>query len=277
LLSGAALGVIFIRRQRRLHDPLIDLRLFRNASFSTALGGMFGITLTGAIMLYIAQYLQLVQGLSPVRAALWMLPSVIASMSGMLLSPLVARRLRPAFLISGGLVLSAAGCLMLLDARADSGFASLVAGYVLFNLGTSPLVSLSGDLAVGSAPREQAGAAAAMLQTSGEFAFALGIAVLGSLGTHAWQRSIAASVPPDLPDAEALLTADSLAGVIAEVDTRPGGIGSLDTAYNAFAAGMHAVALASGVIMCGVAALIMPKLRHVQPVGMTQAMESNRP
>lgn len=271
--AGAALGMLFIRRQRRLHDPLMDLRLFRNTSFSTALGGMFGITLTGAVMIYIAQYLQLVQGLPPFRAALWMLPSVIASMTGMLLSPIIARRIRPAHLIAFGLAVSGSGCLMLLDAKAETGFASLVAGYVLFNLGTSPLVSLSGDLAVGSAPREKAGAAAAMLQTSGEFAFALGVAVLGSLGTYVWQRSIAASVPPDLPDAEALLAADSLAGVMAEAENMPGGIGSnlLDAAYEAFAAGMHAVAAASAIIMFGVAALILVKLRHLQPIGMMRA------
>jgi DHA2 family multidrug resistance protein-like MFS transporter len=268
-LAGAFLAAIFLHRQRRLRDPLVDLRLFHNASFSTALGGMFGITLTGAIMLSIAQYLQLVQGFSPFRAALWMLPSVIASMAGMLLSPLIARRLRPAYLIAGGLIISGAGCLMLLEAGVETGFAALVAGYVLFNLGTSPLVSLSGDLAVGSAPRDRAGAAAAMLQTSGEFAFALGIAVLGSLGSFAYRRSVAASVPADQPDSGILLAADNPAGFISEAENRSGGVSLdlMDVAYRAFASGMHAVALASGVILFGVALLIAMKLRRLPPVG----------
>jgi DHA2 family multidrug resistance protein-like MFS transporter len=230
-------------------------------------------------MLYIAQYLQLVRSMSPLTAALWMLPSVIAGMAGMLLSPLITRRLRPAHLIAGGLIVSGTGCLLLLDAGAETGFAALVAGYVLFNLGTSPLVSLSGDLAVGSAPRDRAGAAAALLQTSGEFAFAIGIAVLGSLGSLVYRRSIAASVPAGLPESDALLDADHLAGFLAEAENRPGGVSLdlLDMAHRAFADGMHAVALASAVIMLGVALLILAKLRHLQPIGTARPEMQDHP
>jgi len=130
-------------------------------------------------------------------------------------------------------------------------------------------VSLSGDLAVGSAPRDRAGAAAAMLQTSGEFAFALGIAVLGSLGSFAYRRSVAASVPADQPDSGILLAADNPAGFISEAENRSGGVSLdlMDVAYRAFASGMHAVALASGVILFGVALLIAMKLRRLPPVG----------
>ncbi|WP_346774001.1 MFS transporter [Brevibacillus sp. SYP-B805] len=276
--AGVALGLIFVRRQRRLHDPLIDLRLFNNPAFSAALGGMFGITLTGAVMLYVAQHLQLVQGMSPIQAALWMLPSVIASMSGMLLSPLIARRIRPALLIGCGLAVSATGCFLLSEVDTKTGLASLVIGYILFNMGASPLVSLSGDLVVGSAPPEKAGAAAALLQTSGEFAFALGIAALGSLGTFVYHNHIAASIPPDMPKLAVLTTQDSLAGVIAVAEKLPGNLSAklLEFAYEAFIDGMHAVAMASGVIMCSVAALILVRLRHIQPIGQISPKESKQ-
>ena len=206
--------------------------------------------------------------MSPVQAALWMPPSVIASMSGMLLSPLFARRLRPAVLIASGLVVSATGCLLLSEVNTETGLDSLLIGYILFNMGTSSLVSLSGDLVVGSAPREKA-AAAAMLQTSGEFAFALGIAALGSLGTFVYHNSIAASFPPDMPEAVVLITQDHLSGVIAEAEKLPGNLSAklLEFAYEAFTDGMHSVATASGVIMFSVAILVLMKLRHIRPVG----------
>lgn len=54
VLTGAVLGAVFVTRQRMLTNPLLDLRLFANHGFGTALGGMFGITLTGATMLFIA-------------------------------------------------------------------------------------------------------------------------------------------------------------------------------------------------------------------------------
>jgi DHA2 family multidrug resistance protein-like MFS transporter len=278
VLAGVTFGLIFVRRQRRLNDPLIDLRLFTNPSFSAALGGMFGITLTGAVMLLVAQHLQLIQGMSPIQAALWMLPSVIASMSGMLLSPLIARRIRPALLIGSGLAVSATGCFLLSEVDTEAGLASLVIGYILFNMGTSPLVSLPGDLVVGSAPPEKAGAAAAMLQTSGEFAFALGIAALGSLGTFVYHNRIAASISPDMPGAAILTTQDSLAGVIAEAEKLPGNLSAklLEIAYEAFTGGMHSVATASGVIMFSVAVLILVKLRHIQPIGEISPKESKQ-
>lgn len=116
-----------------------------------------------------------------------------------------------------------------------------------------------------------------MLQTSGEFAFALGIAVLGSLGSFAYRRSVAASVPADQPDSGVLLAADNLAGFLAEAENRPGGVNLdlLDVAHHAFASGMHAVALAGGVIMLGVALLVLAKLRHLQPIGTARPEKAN--
>jgi len=55
--------VAFVRRQLVLADPLLDVRLFRDPRLSAALGTMFaGTMLTGALMLFITEYLQLVRG-----------------------------------------------------------------------------------------------------------------------------------------------------------------------------------------------------------------------
>jgi DHA2 family multidrug resistance protein-like MFS transporter len=80
-------------------------------------------------MLLIAQHLQFVQGMSPLQAVLYMLPGVIASMAGMLLSPLIARRIRPARLIGTGLLVSTAGCFLLTQVGVESGLTFLVLGY----------------------------------------------------------------------------------------------------------------------------------------------------
>jgi DHA2 family multidrug resistance protein-like MFS transporter len=266
IVVGAALGAAFIRRQRRLASPLIDLRLFGNGAFRTALGGMFGVTLTGANMLFISQHLQFVEDLSPLHAGLWMLPAVFASIAGFLASPLIARQVRPAHLIAAGLGVSVCGALLLTQVEAVSGLPLLVAAYAIWNLGAAPLVSLSTDLVVGSAPPAKAGSAASLSETSAEFAFALGIALLGSLGTAVYRAEVASAVPAG-PAGDA--ARDSLAGAIAVVGTLPQPLAAalLVAAREAFTSGMHAVAAVSALVLLGVAVLVLRTLGHVRPIG----------
>lgn len=205
-----------------------------------------------------------------------MLPGVIASMTGMLLSPLIARRIRPARLIGMGLLVSTTGCFLLTQVGVESGLTFLVLGYICFNLGAAPLPSLSSDLIIGSAPPEKAGSAASMLQTSGEFAFALGIAVLGSIGTVVYRNQVANSIPADLPASAVQASRESLAGATAIAEGLSEQVGKvlLTGAREAFTGGMHAVAAASGAIMLVTIILVVTRLRHVRPIGETQSNQA---
>jgi DHA2 family multidrug resistance protein-like MFS transporter len=139
LAAGLAVGVMFTRRQRRLTDPLLDLGLFASRAFSTAPGSLlFGTMLMGAILVFITQYLQLVQGLGPLRAGLWMLPAAAASIASFQLAPLLARRIRPALLIAGGLAISVTGLLVITQAGPAAVPATLVIGYVPHQLRRRP-------------------------------------------------------------------------------------------------------------------------------------------
>ncbi|MFI0355630.1 MFS transporter [Actinomadura sp. 9N407] len=267
LVAGLAAGVLFVRRQRRLGDPLLDLRLFGNREFSTALGGTLAATLLmGAIMMFLTQHLQLVQGLTPPRAALWMLPALAANMLSFQISPLLARRFRPARLIAAGLAVSVCGLLVLTRVGIDDGPVTLIAGWALIGLGSGPLVTLATDLVVGSVPQERAGSAAAMNETSGEFGFALGIAILGSVGTALYraQVEIPAAVGADSGTAR-----ESLAGAVSVAGNLPSPAGEalLDSARTAFTGGLHAVAFTSAVLLAGMAVLIAVMLRRVPPIG----------
>jgi MFS transporter, DHA2 family, multidrug resistance protein len=114
ILAGLAVGVAFVRRQRALPDPLLDLRLFRILDFSTALGAlMLGIFVLFGAYLHIAQYLQLVLGLSPLEAGLWTAPSAAGTIAGSMLATRIVRRVRPALVVGAGLALTAAGFGML--------------------------------------------------------------------------------------------------------------------------------------------------------------------
>jgi DHA2 family multidrug resistance protein-like MFS transporter len=268
ILLGLVIGVVFVRRQQILPSPLFDLRLFSNRAFAAAIIGMFGVTLTGANMLYITQHLQFVAELSPLQAGLWMLPAVVASVVGFLVSPMLARRIRPAFLIAAGLGLAAIGTLLLASVGPGSSLVVLIGAFALINLGAAPQVSLATSIVVGSVAPERAGSAAALSETSGELAFALGIATLGSLGAAIYRLRFDALQPADLPAAAAEPARDSLAGAVAAASVLPEPLAGalLVSARDAFSNGMHAVALVSAVVLLGVALLAVTRLRHVPPL-----------
>jgi MFS transporter, DHA2 family, multidrug resistance protein len=198
ILAGLVVGVVFVRRQHRLADPLLDLRLFRVPAFSAALTTNVVSFFVGfGALLFIARYLQLVLGLSPLESGLWMLPSSAGFIVGSLLTPLLVRRARPASVMTGGLALAAVGFGLLtqLDTGRGVGLAVLVAGSVVFSLALAPVDTLATDLAVGAVPARRAGAASAISETSAEVGGALGIAILGVIGTAAYRGRVADAVP----------------------------------------------------------------------------------
>src|SRR5512138_516487 len=96
ILAGLAVGAVFVRRQRKLADPLIDLRLFRSPAFSASLGAYASATFVAfGVFIFIAQYLQLVFGYSPWKAGLWTAPFGVTFVVGSTLTPVIARRVRP--------------------------------------------------------------------------------------------------------------------------------------------------------------------------------------
>jgi MFS transporter, DHA2 family, multidrug resistance protein len=260
LLAGLALAVVFVRRQRRLSHPLVDLRLFAERRFSGSLGALMLVILVGpGIGLLAGQYLQLVEGLSPLEAGLWMLPSTLAVIVGFVVSPLLARRIRPGYVGAGGLVLAAAGILLL----TQPGLAPLVAGQTIFFLGGAPLLVLGTDMVVGAAPPERAGSASALSESAQELGGALGLAVFGSIAAAVYRARI--DVPADLPPEAAEAARDTLGGAAGIAEGYPAAEALLASARAAFSDGMAAAAVASAVVLLIAAALTATVLRHVPP------------
>ena len=255
---GLLVAVLFVRRQRRLADPLIDLGLFRVPAFSAAIAtNMLGFMAMFSIFLFIAQYLQSVLELSPLRAGLWSVPSALAFVFGSMLAPAIVRRVRPAYVIAGGMAVAAAGfgVLTLVDNGA-SALALIVAGSIVLSLGVCPVVTLTTDLVLGAAPPERAGAAAAISETSSEFGGALGIALLGSVVTAAYRGRMADAAPE---------ARDTLGAAVALAAELPEQWGSA-LLYAARAAYTHAFELAAGIaaaLSLVVAVLAVAVLRRV--------------
>ena len=260
LLVGLALAALFARRQRRLASPLVDLALFRRRPFSAALlTNTLGFFAAFGAFFFVAQYLQVVVGLSPLEAGLWSLPSSAGFIVGAMLGPVLLRGMRPGHLMAGGLALSAAGFGVLTQ---TDGLAVLVTGSVAFSLGLAPVAAIGTDLIVGSAPPEQSGAASGISETSAELGGALGIAVLGSVGAAVYRAQAASGLPPDAPAA----ARDTAGGAAAAARELGPGAGDqvLAAARDAFAEALQTTALVSAALLAAGAVLAAVLLRDAR-------------
>jgi MFS transporter, DHA2 family, multidrug resistance protein len=253
IAGGLAALALFTRRQLALEDPLVDVRLFARPAFRTAMAAttvsMFVIYGT---FFFTAQHLQLVSGLSPLEAGLWGLPPVAVMMvvaGGVL--PRLATRVRPAHLVAGGMLVASAGLLLLTGLEPDSPVAQLVLAATLMVAGLAPTTTMGVNLIVGAAPPEQAGTVAGLGQAGNELGGALGIALLGTLGTAVYRG--------DMHGVAGGASGDTLGGAVSLTGQVPAGV--LDAATNAFAHGMHVAAAVAVVLLAATSALVAVTLR----------------
>ncbi|SEG37663.1 MFS transporter, DHA2 family, multidrug resistance protein [Saccharopolyspora kobensis] len=265
LLAGLVAGALFVRRQRRLADPLFDLRLFTDRGFSTALLVLLlGAATTSGITMFVAQYLQMADGLSPLRAALWLLPAAAALVASSMLAPVAARWIGPGYVVGAGLLVSSAGFAVLAQVGGPAGPAGVVAGLAIAYFGTGPADVLGTDLAVGAAPPGKAGAAASMSETTTELGVAVGTAGLGSLGALAYRGEMAGSVPAGIAPEAADRATDTMAGAVTAARQLPADLAGelLALARDAYTGGLIAVAAAAATTTAVLAVLAIALLRR---------------
>lgn len=256
IVAGLVLGWVFVRRQTRARNPLVRLDLFRNMRMVTALGTytLSSFVCVGSALL-IGQYMQLVLGLTPFEAGLWTIPVPVAFLLSSSIAPALIRHIPPVLSVTTGLAVGAAGFAILafLDEQATP--LALTIACVIFALGLGPVLTITTDLVVASAPPEDAGVVSAISETSGELGGALGIALLGSLSVLVYRVHLSASVPGDILQG---VERASLGEAI-QLAHRAGGSAEallLQAARSAFVEGLHTVALVSAIALAAAATLL---------------------
>ncbi len=199
LLCGLAAGWLFVRRQSRLDSPLLDLSLLRNSAFASGLGTVLLASMPmGVCALLLSQYLQLVEGMSPARAGLWLVPNALVGILGMLLTPRVAARWGDRATTVGALTLGATGFALLAQTTSASPLFLPIGAVAVVSLGMSPLIVLVNNLVLATAPKERSGSAASMSETCLEVGAALGVAALGALAAFVYRIRLGGAAPADL-------------------------------------------------------------------------------
>jgi DHA2 family multidrug resistance protein-like MFS transporter len=265
--SGLVVGYLFHRRQRRLASPLIDIALFKSVTFNVSLfTNILAIFVAFGYFLFVAQYLQLVLGLTPLEAGLWSLPSAAGFIVGSNVAPRFVHRARPAIILGPALVLAALGLVLLTQTTTTSGLSVVVAGSVLISLALSPVFNLTTELIVGSAPPERAGVVSGISETGAEFGGALGIAVLGSIGTAVYRSGVARSLPSEVAADASAAVRDTLGAAMEVAQELPAALREtvLEVARTAFVDALHLTAIVAATI-AGVAAIVVIAALRAMP------------
>ncbi|TDW79474.1 MFS transporter [Kribbella sp. VKM Ac-2566] len=280
ILVGVLMGVAFLRRQRTLKDPLLDTKMLRMPAVSLSLfANLIGFLVLFGISLFAAQYLQLVLGIDALQAGLWMLPLFAGFIVGSLLTPLARRRIRATPLMITGLLVATAGFAVLTRVGTDRGLVVLALGSALLSVGLAPVFTLVTTIAVESVPPSRAGSAAAMSETSTELGAALGVALLGSVGTAVYRAHVSAAAPAGLPAKVSAAAHDSLGAALDAAQNLPGDTGAAlaDAVRAALVDALHAVSLVSAIALLVLAFVVGVLLRpprevdDIDPCGTAEA------
>jgi DHA2 family multidrug resistance protein-like MFS transporter len=255
---GLALGAVFLRRQLRHPHAMIDADLLRNRVFTTAVGtnAISTFALVGNAV-FMTAYLQLVLDYSPLRAALWSLvPTVGVGFSAPFASGL-AHRFGAARVAAGGMVVAAAGFGVLTQAGTDS-LALVLVGAGVLACGLVATMTVGSELVLAAVKPEQAGSGSAVSEAGTELGGALGIALLGSIGTAAYRSFAGDHLPADALHGPA---ASSLAGAFGQSAQ------VLAVARDAYVHGLHVAAVAGAAVLlvAAVALLLSPRPKVSEP------------
>ncbi|WHT17127.1 MFS transporter [Crossiella sp. CA-258035] len=264
IVAGLVFGVTFARRQRRLPDPVLDLRLFANRTFSSALVVWLGFgVIQGGSYLFFTLYLQTVVGLTPLQAGLWLVLPALAMVLGSMAAPVIARRVRPGLVIASGLGVGAVAYLWLTGLDGSASLSVLLPGLVVSLIGLGLAAALGTELIVGAAPAERAGSAAALSETSGELGIALGVALVGSVVTAVYRDAL--TLPAGLPAQAAETAREGVASALAAAGRLPEPGPLLSAAKEAFTTAVTTMAGLSALGFALLAALAALTLRNTTP------------
>jgi DHA2 family multidrug resistance protein-like MFS transporter len=187
---GILSAVAFVRRQRRIADPMIDLALFSDRIFTGAIvANLLSLMGYAGFVFFAAQFLQIGMGLSPLAAATALLPGLVVTVLAGFAAVRLVRFIPARVLIAASFVMSALGYAIASFVGTPS-TGSIMLAFTVLGLGIGLAETLTNDLMLSSVPPFKAGAASAISETAYEVGAVLGTAVLGSVLTSTYRSHL---------------------------------------------------------------------------------------
>lgn len=272
-LVASALIYAFVRRQRRIAEPLLDFTLFRERRFTTAtlcVIGCFGSYV--ALLFFLTQWLQQVGEYAPLRAGLALMPLAGANALGAVTAPWAANRWGNRWALTGALCLFAVAYAAIAVVGDPAHYGVLLTPLLAAGYGAGIVMTLGADAIMGAAQPERAGEAAAIQETSFELGAGLGVAVLGTVLTAVYRTGL--PQVPGLSEDQQARTRESFTAAQDVMTHMPPRTARevLHSAQHAYDRGITAVSLIAAVGLAGTALMAATLLR---PRRVTQQTEEH--
>ncbi|MFI0351486.1 MFS transporter [Actinomadura sp. 9N407] len=247
----------FVVRCLRIPYPILEIRLFRRPAFSSgAIAALSTSLAAAAMLLLLAQWMQLVQGYGTLETGVRLLPLAIGAALVSPAAPALAGLIGTRTVLAGGLAVSGSGFLVMALGPEPMSYVTVAVSLFLVGAGMGSLAIASAVIMAG-APPEKSGSAAAVDETSFELGSALGVAILGSVAAAAYRADVSFAWLAERgvtgPAADA--ARESIAGAM-EVAAQTGQTGLVERAQAAFTTSLEGASLAGGVLMIATALLV---------------------
>ena len=254
LAIAAVLGAAFVRRQRRLDDPLLPLDVFAIPRF-TAGAAVVTLVAVSGLGLVVAQRFQLVAGYSPFQAGLLLVVLAVGALPSSLVGGMLLNRIGERAPIVWGFAVGALGASIALLGVDSPGW--FVAGLVVTGIGLGAPASVASSAIVTSVPASRAGMASSVEEVSYEFGNVLATAFFG--GGILFVYGLAVDLPAGAPAGAATSLNEAL-----RVSSDPRVVSAAMDAYDT----AFTVVLAAVALVCLVGASVVSRLlRETAPGG----------
>jgi EmrB/QacA subfamily drug resistance transporter len=251
LVLGALALVLFVWWELRVDDPLLDPRLFRLRGFGTGSAGLFIMFLAMfGFFLVSLQFLQLILGYSPLKAAFGLLPQMLVMMPLAIISAPLSLRVGQRRLSTIGLLIGAVGMASFLALDSNSSYWQFLVGVLIIAVALGLAMTPATTAIVNSLPLAKQGVASAVNDVSREIGVVVGVAVLGSAFNIAYRSRISDELDGLSPEvADGAREAPVIA--LQNADNLGGGRGADLTAAaeSAFMSGLRSAVLIGAVLL----------------------------
>ncbi len=249
IVAGLGLLALFIRHERRTDQPSLNVRLFREPRFSAAIGATALVFFAGfGTLFFLSFYLQLVRGLSPLRAGLVLTPFAIAQLLLAPRSATLVRRYGPRAVCAAGLTLVTLALASYVFVGVSTPLWLNLVLMFAQGAGMANVVPPTTESVMSALPPQEAGVGSAVTNIFRQVGGALGVAILGSVISAVYRRQISdavATLPPGLRSA----ASESISGTYGIAERAgPGTQAILAEANAAFVTAMHWAAGGSAVV-----------------------------
>jgi MFS transporter, DHA2 family, multidrug resistance protein len=236
---AAVVLVAFGAWERRVDEPMLDVRYFRNPAFSTGSGGMILVFLgMYGVMFLLTQFLQLVLGYSALGAAIRFLPMTPIMLIVAPRTPRLSEYFGANRVVAAGMTLTALGFLLFANMGANASYAYILVAIFPFATGLALTMSPMTASIMSAVPPRRAGAGSATNDATRELGAALGVAVLGSLAASKFATGLG-KVTRGLSAADRSQARSSLSDALAHRLPRPASAAVEHGAKAAFVDGIH--------------------------------------